>query len=290
MDPLIVVLAGGASSRMKNSASLTPELEERLLLEARTKPKSMITLGDQGRPLMDYLLYNIRRAGYQEVTIVVGEHDQHIRSYYGETPNRERSLGLNISYAVQRIPTGRVKPLGTADALQQALKGRTEWEGRKFTVCNSDNIYSQRALRLLRESHDQCALIDYDRAALQFEQSRIEQFAVIQKDAGGFLLDIIEKPTKEQLHAATDASGRIGISMNIFRFSYDLILPLLAQIPLHPIRQEKEIPQLVKMIIRQDPRAMAAIPLAEYVPDLTVTADIPKVREYLRREFPDLSQ
>jgi NDP-sugar pyrophosphorylase family protein len=287
MDPLIVVLAAGASSRMKHSKATG--FEERLLLEAQIKPKSMIALGQNERPMMDYLLYNIRTAGYEEVTIVVAENDEHIRTYYGDASNQDRSFGLNISYALQKIPQGRPKPLGTADALMQAMNVRRDWRGKKFTVCNSDNIYSQRALGLLRETHHPCALIDYDREALQFMDERIEQFAVIHKDVEGYLVDIVEKPTTEQIQSATDSSGRVGISMNIFRFSYDLILPLLERLPLHPVRQEKEIPQAVKLLVQQNPRAVGTIPLSEYVPDLTTKSDIPLVREYLKREFPYLT-
>ena len=289
MDPLIVVLAGGVSSRMKNSKAVGEGVEERLFLEAQMKPKSMITLGDHDRPLMDYLLYNIRTAGYEDVTIVVGEHDEHIRAYYGDASNQDRSFGLNISYALQKIPAGRSKPLGTADALLQALNVRRDWKGKKFTVCNSDNIYSQRALGLLRESYHGCSLIDYEREALQFEEARIEQFAVIKKNNEGFLEEIIEKPTHDQLQSAAASDGRVGISMNIFRFSYDIILPLLDEVPMHPLRQEKEIPQAVKLLIQNDRRGMAAIPLAEYVPDLTTKSDIPHVRDYLKREFPYLT-
>jgi ADP-glucose pyrophosphorylase len=171
----------------------------------------------------------------------------------------------------------------------QAMNVRRDWRGKKFTVCNSDNIYSQRALGLLRETHHPCALIDYDREALQFREERIEQFAVIHKDVEGFLVDIIEKPTTDQIESTTDSGGRLGISMNIFRFSYDLILPVLGRVPLHPLRQEKEIPLAVKLLVQQNPRAVATIPLSEYVPDLTMKTDIPLVKEYLKREFPYLT-
>ena len=196
---------------------------------------------------------------------------------------------MKISYAIQKTPPGRTKPLGTADALMQAMNVRRDWRGKKFTVCNSDNIYSQRALGLLRETHHPCALIDYDREALQFREERIEQFAVIHKDVEGFLVDIIEKPTTDQIESTTDSGGRLGISMNIFRFSYDLILPVLGRVPLHPLRQEKEIPLAVKLLVQQNPRAVATIPLSEYVPDLTMKTDIPLVKEYLKREFPYLT-
>jgi len=289
MDPNIVILAGGISSRMKNSPAKDVEIGSGLLLEAEKKPKAMIGVGMHGRPLLDFLLYNIKTSGYEEAVIVIGENDMHFREYYGDASDQERSFGLKISYAIQKIPVGRSKPLGTADALHCALLARRDWKGKQFTVCNSDNIYSQQALGLLRESHHPCALIDYDRDALGFEQSRIEQFAIVTKNAEGFLTDIIEKPGPEELRTAADASGRVGISMNIFRFSYDVVMPYLEKTPLHPVRMEKEIPAAVKMLIRDHPNSVGTIPLAEYVPDLTMKGDIPKVQEYLKREFPFLS-
>ena len=288
MDPYLVILAGGMSSRMKQPQSATPGLDDELLREAQEKPKSMISVGAGGRPLMDYLLYNAREAAYEEIVMVVGTRDVHIRKFYGKPVAAKKTWGMNITYALQKIPPGRTKPLGTADALLQALRGHPEWKGKQFTVCNSDNLYSRAALRLLLETPHSCAMIDYDREALQFEQSRIEQFAVIQKNSRGFLTDIIEKPTKEELAAATCQDGRVGISMNIFRFPYDIILPLLKNFPLHPVRHEKELPQVVKMMAERNPELIKTMPLAEYVPDLTSPGDIVKVREYLLREFPEV--
>ncbi len=108
-----------------------------------------------------------------------------------------RFNGLKISYAIQPIPSGRNKPLGTADALLWGLKSKPEWAGSKFTVCNSDNLYSQKALQLMLSSPYIGALIDYDRSALEFETSRIEKFSVTIKDENGFLKDIIEKPSAD---------------------------------------------------------------------------------------------
>ncbi len=286
MDPFLVVLAGGMSSRMRQGR---PGIDDQLLREVQRKPKSMLSVGTGGRPLMDYLLYNARAAGYKEIVIVVGEQDDVIRQYYGEPRVAEKSWGFRISYAVQQIPQGRTKPLGTADALLQALIVSRGWKGKKFTVCNSDNLYSETAFRLLLESTYRCAMIDYDRDALQFEGSRFEQFAVIQKNAEGFLTDIVEKPSKEQLKAATGTDGRVGISMNIFRFSYDLMVPLLRNAPMHLVRREKELPLVVKSMVERDPRLIKTIPLAEVVPDLTSPGDIAKVHEYLRLHYPDFS-
>src|SRR5258708_15375713 len=139
----IVVLAGGISSRMKqHSPNL---LDADLKKDAETKSKAMIGVGEGKRPFLDYLLRNIFRAGYDDAVIVVNDRDTMIREYYltsGATGKKKWFEGLKISFAVQTIPPQRNKPLGTADALLEALLSKPEWKGKNFTVCNSDNLYS----------------------------------------------------------------------------------------------------------------------------------------------------
>jgi NDP-sugar pyrophosphorylase family protein len=283
MERNIVILAGGVSSRMKKALANATNLDPSLRREAEHKSKSMIGVGHDSRPFLDYLLDNIAKANYRNVVIVVGERDNSIREYYERGENAGRFPGLRISYAVQSIPAGREKPLGTADALLQALKSMPAWKGQRLTVCNSDNLYSVEALKLIcSDTHDN-AMIDYDRSALQFEQERIEKFAVIQKDAQGFLVDIIEKPSPEQIARASDARGRIGVSMNCFRFSYDMVYPFLESVPLNPVRQEKELPAAVKMMVDTYPQSVFTIPLSEHVPDLTSPSDILRVRTDLEQ-------
>lgn len=286
----IIVLAGGISSRMRKSDKSSVEIDLTLLKETRTKSKSMLSVGKSARPFLDYVLYNIEQAGYREVVIVVGEKDPTIFEYYEQKGGKAQFKQLAISYATQKIPDGRAKPLGTVDALLVALIAKPNWKGQSFTVCNSDNIYSVRALKLLMENEHENAMIDYDRSTLQFERSRIEAFSVIRKDKDGFILDIVEKPSPQEIEEAKDANGRIGVSMNIFRFSYDMILPFLESVPLHPIRQEKELPTAVKMMIKEYPHSLYTIPLAEHVIDLTSLSDIKNVQEYLRNEFPTFTK
>ena len=288
MNNNLVILAAGISSRMKLPTTAPQGLDEKLMDDASRKPKAMIGVGDGYRPFLDYLLYNASAAGYQDILIVIGANDEVIRDYYGREDRDNEFHGTTISYAVQAIPIGKTKPQGTADALLQALQSRIDWQGKSFTVCNSDNLYSQKALAALRETTSPGALIDYDRRYLQFDDKRIQAFAVIQKDQQGFLMDIIEKPLSGQLEELKDKNGRIGVSMNIFRFSYDLILPELEKTPLHPERHEKELPTAVKMMIARHPQSVPAIPFAEHVPDLTYRSDIASVREYLGQAFPML--
>ncbi len=287
MESQLVILAGGISSRMKKASdvALTPALQD----DADTKSKAMIGLGESGRPFLDFLLFNVREAGYRDVVIVVGKGDASIRSYYGAKDRGNEFEGLSVSYVVQPVPPGRVKPLGTADALLHALRARPDWAGTRLTVCNSDNLYSRHALKLMRTAPSGCAMIDYDRRALAFPASRIEQFAVILRDENSRLVSIVEKPGPEDLERARDRSGRIGVSMNIWRFPYDRILPCLEETPLHPVRQEKELPAAVLILLRRWPGSLVTIPLGEHVPDLTDRRDILEVQKYLAREFPDFS-
>jgi NDP-sugar pyrophosphorylase family protein len=247
----------------------------------------MLGVGENARPFLDYLLNNIEKSGYQNVVIVVGENDPGIYDYYEKNKGNNQFKRLRISYAVQKIPTGRTKPLGTADALLVALKSKPEWKEQSFTVCNSDNLYSVMALKLLIDNDHENGMIDYDRSVLRFDRARIEAFSVTSKSGDGYLTNIVEKPSPNEIEKIKDENGRIGVSMNIFRFSYDMIFPFLENVPMHPVRQEKELPLAVKLMIEKYPRSMYAIPLAEHVIDLTSQSDIFNVREYLKNEFPN---
>jgi len=270
---------------MKETSPSGPILDPDLLLQAEGRSKSMIGVGRNRRPFLDYLFHNISKAGYRNVVVVMGERDEFIRECYEKRSGQWTNLA--VSFAVQRIPSDRSKPLGAADALFHALNATQSWQGQKFTVCNGDNLYSVQVLQLLLQDNHENALIDYDRSALRFDHERIMQFAVIEKKSDGTLIDIIEKPSAEQITRAADLSGRIGVSMNIFRLSYDMILPVLGTVPLDPIRREKDMPAAIRCMLKKHPHSVFTIPLAEHVIDLTYQTDIPVVSEYLQSHFPD---
>ncbi len=305
----LVILAGGISSRMKKSfkeisakdptgsktagreiSEQEPQyINEKLIRDADEKSKTMIGVGKDSRPFLDYLLYNARETGYRDIVLVIGENDNSIKKYYGDEENDNEFRGLIISYAVQKIPQGRNKPLGTGDALFCALRAKPEWEGSRFTVCNSDNLYSMNALSIMLGSEYHGALIDYDRSALEFEPSRVEKFAVTVKDDEGFLVKILEKPSSEQIEELKDRHRYVGVSMNLFSLEYDLILPILENLPMHPVREEKELPEAVSILADRFKSTVFCYPLAEHVPDLTSKHDIIEVKKYLEKNYPDFS-
>lgn len=286
-DPRAVILAGGISSRMRLPAA-DLQLDPVLMKQAEERTKGMIGVGAGGRPFLDYLLYNMKRAGLQDIVIVVGERDEAIREYYGPKDSGNEFHGLSISYAIQRIPEGRHKPIGTSDALMQALLTRPDWKDGDFIVCNSDNLYSVQVFTLLLECEAPNSLIDYDRSGLEFDEARIARFGITKKDQDGYLLEIVEKPPQQQLESLRSADGTLRISMNIFRLKYSMIFAPLKDCAMDPIRQEKELVTAVTAMVKASPRSMKVIPLKEHVPDLTYKEDIATTREYLRKHFATL--
>lgn len=284
----LVILAGGISSRMKQSGALSTPSDMHLLVQADERTKGMIGVGSGDRPFIDYHLYNAKTAGLTDVVIVIGERDTTTRQYYGSKEANNEFHGLNISYAVQSIPNGRSKPPGTADALLQALRSRKDWQGEYFIVCNSDNLYSIRALKLLCALKDIGGFIDYDIDGLAFDENRIAQFGITQKDHDGFLTGIIEKPSREKMDRMKRNEDTLRVTMNIWRLNYDTVLPFLEHCPINLIRQEKELPTAIGNMVKAFPRSIKAIPLKEHVPDLTYKDDIARVQEYLRQNFGEL--
>ena len=286
MEGRIVVLAGGVSSRMKKpQASQISDVDGELINEANSKPKSMLGLGQDHRPFLDYLLYNIQNAGYIDVVLVINEMDSQIKEYYSLTEESKTYGKLRLSYAVQKIPVGRTKPLGTADAVYQAMLRRPDWSGGKFTVCNSDNLYSVNALSTLLRSKYSNTMIDYDFEGLNYDAERISSFAITEKDAEGFLTDIVEKPDTRKIVAIKEKSGFIGVSMNLWRFDYDQFFPFAENVPLNPVRNEKEIPSAIRNMIAKYPTALFAHRISEEVIDLTSKGDLAHVQKYLAQNF-----
>ncbi len=280
MVDTLIILAGGLSSRMRKSAA-GGNLDAKDLEQANYTSKGLISVGVGDGPLLDYLLYNAHSAGIENVVIVTGPNNAAFRDYYGAADADNLFHGLKISYAIQSIPAGREKPLGTVDALVQALVQYPELRGEAFLVCNSDNLYSQAAFSKLQKTDSPNAWIAYDRDGLKFPTERISGFAITTVNDRGELTGIIEKPTAEEVEASRGADGCVRVSMNVFKMDGGMIFPYLENCPVHPVRREQEIPTALLNMVGDKPGSMVGIPMKEHVPDLTEKKDIATVRAYL---------
>lgn len=285
MPKNLVILAGGASSRMKQSLG-ADSLTEQELNNANTRSKTLLGFGKKNRPILDFLLLNAEEAGYKNIYLIISEKGALFKEYYGNKLTNNTFKSLSISYATQYIPKDRVKPFGTADALFQALEQFPVLQEDAFTVCNSDNLYSVDALKSLLECKDPNAFINYDRNGLLFPMGKIERFALTLVDSNGHLTTIVEKPSKDKVDSYKDAKGKFRVSMNIFKFTGNEIYPFLKNCPIDPIRNEKELPSAILNMIKESYLYMKGIPFKEHVPDLTSKEDIAIMKEYLIQQYP----
>jgi NDP-sugar pyrophosphorylase family protein len=270
----IVIMAGGASSRMKKSigGSVLSEETKQIIL---SRHKSLIPLGKSQKPLLFHLIQNAVHAGYKTVYLITSPENEAFQQEVGRLQKNNTYAGATVHYALQYTPENREKPLGTADAVLQAMEQYPELQNTTFTVCNGDNLYSRNALTLLRTSRTAPhAMISYARSGLQFSNDRIASFAIMDIDTKGFVKQIIEKPDPALLHKFHDETDEIRISMNVFSFNGELLYPFVKECPLHPERGEKELPEAVRRMILSHPEGMMSIPLTEHIPDLTSAEDL----------------
>ncbi len=284
MNKNLIILAGGTSSRMKNSM-ISKNLSEEELKNANTRSKALLEFGNAKRPILDFLLLNAKKAGYKNIVIVIGGQGALFKKYYGNKQKNNSYKGLSISYATQSVPKGRNKPLGTADALFQALEQYPVLKTTSFTVCNSDNLYSIKALQTLLICKDSNAFINYDRDALQFPIEKIQCFALTLVDKNFHLETIIEKPSMNQVSNYKDAKGKYRVSMNVFKFRGAEIYSFLKNCPIDPKRNEKELPSAILKMIRESNTYIKGIPFAEHVPDLTSKEDIAIMKDYIATHY-----
>ena len=118
----LVVLAAGMSSRYG-------------------RPKQLEPVGPSGETLLDYDLFDARRAGFGSVVLVIRrELETDLRAHVAN-----RWAEVDVRYAFQEIDPDRRKPWGTAHAVLAASRVVTP----PFAVCNADDFYGASAFAAL---------------------------------------------------------------------------------------------------------------------------------------------
>jgi hypothetical protein len=128
--PILVVMAAGMGSRYGGLKQIDP-------------------VGGNGEVIIDYSLFDARRAGFETVVFIIKhELEQEFKKVIGTRMERR----MKVRYAYQQledlpagyaVPQGRTKPWGTAHAI---LAARGEIDA-PFAVINSDDYYGPQAFR-----------------------------------------------------------------------------------------------------------------------------------------------
>jgi len=272
----LLIMAAGASSRMKSSVA--KDIGTVATEQANNRTKGLIEIGEDGKPLLYYLLRNAQVAGYKTIYLITAADATFFRSTIRSLPNLNQ---LHLVFVTQHIPKGRIKPLGTADAVFQALEQFPELQTNRFSVCNSDNLYTVSAFRKLRSLEQGSGLIAYDSDSLNFTKEKIAGFALLVLDSDFYLQNIVEKPATTDFKNAADNHESLYISMNAFTFDGNVFFSFLRDCPINLNRDEKELPTALLNMIEVYPNSVRGIPMQEHVPDLTTKGDLLLLEDYL---------
>jgi glucose-1-phosphate adenylyltransferase len=275
----LIILAAGLSSRMKKSVS-SKNLIKRSIEQANSRDKGLIGIDKNGRPLIHYLLINAKIAGFKVIYLVIGQNSDSFKSYFDEN----KYDGLDIEFAVQYLEKNKLKPSGTADALFQAITQFPILKSSNFCVCNSDNLYSAKALRSIRSTSFSNAFISYDKSFLNFSSEKVSSFSILKLNKNGYLVNILEKPTTKDFDLFKDNGGKIRVSMNLFKFNGSVFYDYLKNCPFDVLRNEKELPTAVLNLAKDQPSSVYGIPFEEHVPDLTSKDDIIVLNKLLNQK------
>ncbi len=274
----IIVMAAGASTRMKNSNSQIKINNDQKRI-ANSKSKVLIEFGNKSKPFISFLISNIINSGFKNVYIVIPANSEDFQNYF--TKKIKKDLKIKINFSFQLVSEKRPKPLGTADAIYQTMQQFPELKLKSFCVCNGDNLYSVSSLKRIRLSKFNYVFIAYDRDGLEFSERKISSFSLIQLDKENCLVDIIEKPSAGQISKFVDKNGKIRINMNLLKFGAKSSFNYFKECPLNNKRNEKEITDVILNVKKNDQNDFHGITVSEHVPDLTCKSDILVITKYL---------
>lgn len=222
MEITVVVLAAGHGTRMKSNLI-----------------KVMHPIA--GKPMIGHVVENVRKAGLQDITVVVGFQQERLRAY----------LGDGVQYAVQE------EQLGTGHAVLQAADQIDAKQGGHVLVVLGDNPFLGPELihRLLRHHSQSGAKATLLTAEVTnpFGLGR-----VLRDEATGRFLGTVEEKD------ATPEQRQIKeIWPGVALFQREGFTDLLRRLDNHNAQGEYYLPQTVAILLREGERVEAALEASE---------------------------
>ncbi|MBQ8264313.1 MAG: nucleotidyltransferase [Oscillospiraceae bacterium] len=182
--PVLVVMAAGMGSRYGGLKQIDP-------------------VGNHGQLIIDYSIYDAKRAGFDTVVFVI-KHE--IEDAFKEAIGSRMEKVINVKYAYQElddlpegysVPEGRVKPWGTGHAI---LAARKVVDG-PFAVVNADDYYGPEGFKTIydylasHEDSENCyefCMVGYDLGNTVTEHGHVAR-GVCVDDEEHFLVSVTER-------------------------------------------------------------------------------------------------
>ena len=255
--PVLVIMAAGMGSRYGGLKQLDP-------------------VGSHGQLIIDYSIYDARRAGFETVVFIIKpEIEADFKAAIGDRVSRV----MDVRYAYQlkedlpqgySVPAGRVKPWGTAHAV---LAARTLIDG-PFVVINADDYYGPEAYRKIfnyLSSHRDGDMYEYVMVGYLLKNTVTENGTVARgvcgETADHCLTQVTERTkiakgepprfTEDDGRTWTELPGDTVVSMNMWGFTHSFLDEALARFPAfldrtlaeNPEKGEYYLPAVVSQLI-----------------------------------------
>ena len=259
--PVLVVMAAGMGSRYGGLKQIDP-------------------VGSHGQMIIDYSIYDARRAGFETVVFVI---KHQIEDTFKAAIGDRLSKVIDVKYAYQElddlpegyaVPAGRVKPWGTCHAV---LAAGQVVDG-PFAVINSDDYYGPQAFREIYqylESHpDQPGCYEYAMVGYRLGNTVTEHGHVARgvcaEDGDHYLKEVVEhthiekdgddaRCTEDDGQTWTHLSGDTIVSMNLWGFTKSFLTEAQARFPAfldkalaeNPEKGEYFLPSVVTQLLEE---------------------------------------
>ena len=255
--PVLVIMAAGMGSRYGGLKQLDP-------------------VGNHGQLIIDYSIFDARRAGFETVVFVIKpEIETDFKAAIGDRVSKV----MDVKYAYQlkedlpegySVPAGRTKPWGTAHA---ALAARNIVDG-PFAVINADDYYGPEAYQEIYNylsTHQDGDMYEYVMVGYLLKNTVTENGTVArgvcEETADHFLTQVTERTkiekgeppryTEDDGATWTDLSADTIVSMNMWGFTRSFLDEALARFPAfldktlaeNPEKGEYFLPTVVSQLI-----------------------------------------
>ena len=259
--PVLVVMAAGMGSRYGGLKQIDP-------------------VGGHGQLIIDYSIYDARRAGFETVIFVI---KRQIEDSFKAAIGDRLSRVMDVRYAYQElddlpagyaVPEGRGKPWGTAHAI---LAARDLIDG-PFAVINADDCYGPEGFRAIYdylEGHPdrpgcyEYAMVGYLLGNTVTEHGHVAR-GVCEEDGDHYLLRVTERTriepdgtdaryTEDEGKSWHHLAGDTIVSMNLWGFSRSFVDEAWARFPAFldrtlaedPLKGEYFLPGVVTQLLEE---------------------------------------
>lgn len=289
-EPILLIMAAGMGSRYGGLKQMDP-------------------VGPGGEVILDYSIFDARRAGFQRVIFLI-KHE--IEADFRERVGRRIEPHIDVRYAFQQlekipapfaVPQGRVKPWGTGHAVLCC----EDLIDAPFAVINADDYYGPAAfqaaydaLKALDDDDRRYVMVGYRLKNTLSDNGHVAR-GVCEVDGDGLLRGIRERTHiiktcdgplfTEDGEAYHPLSPDTLVSMNMWGFTPSLLRALKAGFPAfledavanNPLKAEYFLPSVVDGMLSRGEATVQVLPCPDRWHGVTYPEDKPLVQAALRK-------